>query len=223
MTDMPHMIYGRIRPPSKEPRALFNAFPVRDKAFARRLLASISVGFLGCFLFFLIPAIYFIEQNYAIFTTLAYDVKPNLVEHLEREMLWLRFFLASGTLVTTGVGYYFFRRISQHLLKPLEDVEDHLRSLSQGQWQHPMPPFPTSDTYRTFFISYESFHMALRAQTEAEIQALQKIVVEPAQRDAYMAWQSLLQQKREILGMNRVDPTLNAEESSAVLPFRRVS
>ncbi|MBX3039396.1 MAG: hypothetical protein KF789_01655 [Bdellovibrionaceae bacterium] len=217
------MIYGRIRPPRIEPRATFNTFPLRDRAFAYRILAGLGVGLLGCFLLFLVPAVFFIEQNYEIFTALAYDVKPGLVEHLEREIIWLRFFLGTAAFATAAVGVLFVRRIVRHLLKPLEDIEDHLRALSQGQWHHPMPGAPSSETYRTFFISYDNFQRSLKLQAENELRLLQKISVDPNQRDAQMAWQALLAMQKSKLGLTEEQLTESAAESSAVVPFRRVS
>lgn len=222
------MIYGRIRPPQRAVRAKFTSIALKDRVFALRLLVAMALGLSVCCLLFLVPALFFVEQNYEIFTALAYDVKPALVEHLEREVIWLRFFLAAGSLATVGAGVLFFHRLLRHLLQPLEKVEDHLRSLGEGEWHRPFPGSQDAYTYRTFFIAYENFHHALKASAETELRLLQRLSVEPQNRDSLVALRTLIANQHHKLGLPEVPPPpagLNesAEESSEVVPFRRVS
>lgn len=216
------MIYGRIRAPLTESRAPQQTRSLRDRAFLWKLIGGLGIGLLGGTLMFLLPALFFVEQNYEIFVNLAYDVKPSLVQHLEREMIWLRFFLVSSALTTAGVGLFFVRRLVRYLIKPLEQVEDHMRSLGEGRWNQPLPQSPDSETYRSFFASYENFNRALLAQAEAELRLLQKISVDPSDREAFMAWRALVSIQTGKLN-HKTEASESGEASSEVLPFRRVS
>lgn len=214
------MIHGRV-PPPRGIRSQSPNKPFRDRMFLVRLLAGLCLGLTGCLLVFLLPALYFVEQNYGTFLQLAYDVKPGLIQHLEREMLWLRGFLFLGLVATSVVCFFFGRRLLKQMLEPLDSVEDHLRALTRGDWSKPAPEIPSNDADRGFFLTYEYFHRALKSGAESELKMLERIIVDPAQRESYNLWKTLIASQRARLGAGAVSDS--SAESSEARPLHRVS
>lgn len=217
------MIHGRIPPPRGSRSSEAGKKTYRDRMFLMRLLSGLSLGLAGCLLVFLIPALYFVEQNYGTFMQLAYDVRPGLIQHLEREVIWLRGFLFFGLCATAAVCFFFGRRLLNQLLEPLDDVEDHLRSLTRGDWTKAPPEIPNGDADRSFFLTYEYFHRSLRAGAEAELKMLERIVVDPAHRESYSLWKTLIASQRARLGKTGEEVSDSSEGSSEVRPLHRVS
>ncbi|MBX2988630.1 MAG: hypothetical protein KF802_12100 [Bdellovibrionaceae bacterium] len=220
------MIQGRRRPPQGPPQKQKPPGPLRDRWFAGSLLFGLGAGLIACLLLFLVPAVFFIEQNYNIFLQLAYDVKPGLVQHLEREILWIRSFLVLGSIATAAVGMLFARRLVRHLFRPLQAMEDHLQALTEGQWDQAPPDMMGEETYRSLFLNYEEFYRVQRANLEAELRLLESLPIDPQRRDALLAWQLLLSGHRGRLGLPALAPDAvndDAASSSVSALSRRAS
>lgn len=218
------MIQGRIPLPRPARGRTDGDRPFRDRSFLLRFVAAVGLGITACTALFLLPATYFIEQNYDVFLNLAYDVRPGLVGHLEREILWLRFFLIAGGLCTLAVSLFLTWRHLQRLQVPLDQVDDHLRSMTGGDWSGAAPAIPSSDVNRDFFVTYEMFHRSLRFNAEADLMLLEKLVIDPAHREAYGVWKTLVATQRVRLGLpgERAVSDSSAEFSAAA-PSRRAS
>ncbi len=150
---------------------------------------------------FLLPSYFFINQNYNLFTSLAYDTHPHLVQHLEREVTWLRIFLAASFLFLTGVTLLLSIRMTRNLLSPLIMMEKHMHKLMLGQWNVPDYPIPEEDDFRDLSMTYDYFYRSLKANTETELKLLEKLSIDPQNREAYAAWKHLLSEKRSRLGI----------------------
>ncbi|QDK46758.1 hypothetical protein DOM22_17145 [Bdellovibrio sp. ZAP7] len=157
-------------------------------------------AFAGGALLFFIPAYYFISQNYELFKTLAYDTQPRLVEHLEREMVWLRVFLGASIIAITAVTLFLSIRMTKNLLAPLIRMEKHMHQLMLGQWHIDDYVIPEEDDFRDLSMTYDYFYRALKANTETELKLLEKLSIDPQNREAYAAWKHLLAEKRARLG-----------------------
>lgn len=215
------MIHGRFRPPRGQQITNFGPHTLRDRLFVWKLLAGLAGGLVACLLVFLLPAIFFIEQNYKIFTTLAFDVNPTLVHYLEREIIWLRSFLIMGTLATGLVAAFFARRIVRHLIHPLENLEDHLHQLTQGDWTNNFVESSKEETYRTLFLTYGYFHRSLKNQAAEDLKLLEKILVDPSNREAVLALEAVKLHQRMRLGA-KISTETDAS-SAEVVPIRRAS
>ena len=171
---------------------------------------------------FLVPAYYFISQNYQIFLNLAYDVQPRLLEHLEREMVWLKAFFVASFFVITGISMALGIRMTKMFIAPLVRMESHMRHLLLGQWHVPEYQVHEDEDFRDLSMTYDYFYRSLRATTESELKMLESLVIDPQNREAYAAWKTLMELKRSRLGIT--EPFIvRDEESSEVVPLRRVS
>lgn len=168
----------------------------------------------GGALMFLIPAYYFIAQNYELFKSIAYDTHPHFIQHLEREVTWLRVFLSAAFVLITGVTLFLSIRMTKNLLSPLVTMEKHMHQLMLGQWNIPDYHIPEEDDFRDLSMTYDYFYRSLKANTESELKLLEKLSIDPQNREAYAAWKNLLAIKRSRLG---IQEEFISNESVAVL------
>lgn len=155
----------------------------------------------GGAILFLLPAFYFISQNYELFKSLAYDTHPTFVAHLEREMTWLTVFLSASFIALIGVTLFLSIRMTKNLLSPLVTMEKHMHKLMLGQWDIPDYHLPAEDDFRDLSLTYDYFYRSLKANTESELRLLEKLSIDPQNREAYAAWKHLLNEKRARLGI----------------------
>lgn len=161
-------------------------------------LVCLMIG-AACLMFFL-PTIYFLEQNYSIFRDLAFDLQPQLVRHLEREVLWLKAFMGLSLIVLVAITYVFIKKITQNMMKTLVEMEEHMRLLLTGQWNIPNFESANDDDIKELSMTYDYLYRSLRVNTEMELKLLEKINVDPHNREAYAAWKNLIELKRQRLG-----------------------
>lgn len=155
----------------------------------------------GSALLFFLPAYFFINQNYELFKSLAYDTHPILISHLEREISWLQVFLGMSLIFLVGVTLFLSVRMTKNLLSPLVTMEQHMHQLMLGQWHIPDYHMPEEDDFRDLAMTYDYFYRALKANTETELKLLEKLSIDPQNREAYAAWKNLLSEKRARLGI----------------------
>lgn len=209
------MLYGRrVIEPQRVPAGKNTRRLILDKGFQYKYSWYMVTAVVGGAALFFLPAFYFINQNYDLFISLAYDTHPHLVQHLEREIAWLRVFLGVSFLFLTGVTLFLSIRMTRNLLTPLIKMEKHMRQLMLGQWHIPDFQMPEEDDFRDLSMTYDYFYRALKANTEAELKLLEKLSIDPQNREAYAAWKMLLVEKRARLG---VEDTFISNENVANL------
>jgi len=219
------MLYGRrVIEPQRVPHGLNPKRLILNKSFQHKYSLYMVTAVAGGALLFLIPAFYFISQNYELFKSLAYDVQPRLVEHLEREVTWLRFFLGGAALLIVGLTMLLSIRMTKNLLSPLVTMEKHMHQLMLGQWHIPDYLIPDEDDFRDLSMTYDYFYRALKANTETELRLLEKLSIDPQNREAYAAWRQLMAVHRARLGVQ--DEFISNETVAELSEFdrkRRVS
>lgn len=201
-TDKEDMLYGRrVIEPQRVPHGHGPKRFILNKAFQYKYCWYMITAVAGGAILFLLPAYYFITQNYELFKSLAYDVQPQLVEHLEREVTWLQVFLGVAFAFITGVTLFLSIRMAKNLLSPLVTMEKHMHQLMLGQWNIPDYHIPDEDDFRDLSMTYDYFYRSLKANTETELRLLEKLSIDPQNREAYAAWKNLLTIKRSRLGI----------------------
>ncbi len=218
------MILGKVRPPQGDSQNSGTGLRMSEDLFRRQILTALAFGVTGCLLVFLLPAYYFISQNYQIFLRLASDVRPGLMAHLERELSWLFFFLLAGGISVIAVTWAFASRLSRGLIHPIQKIENRLKGLALESTAQPDEELPNESDYRSLVLSFNDLNRSLIQKTREDLEILEKLNIDPARREAHSLWLSLINRKRRILGLSENDGTnVNAEESSEVVPLRRVS
>lgn len=196
------MLYGRrVIEPQRVPQGNNPRRFILNKAFQYKYCWYLVTAVVGGAILFLLPAYYFVNQNYALFKSLAFDTHPSLVAHLDREITWLTIFLVASFVTLTGVTLFLAVRMTKNLLSPLVSMEKHMHRLMLGQWDIPDYHLPEEDDFRDLSMTYDYFYRALKANTETELKLLEKLSIDPQNREAYAAWKHLLAEKRSRLGI----------------------
>ncbi len=212
------MLYGR-RAHHPQTSANVDAEKARrfilNKAFQYKYSWYLVTAVAGATLLFLIPTYYFVLQNYQIFTDLAYDTHPVLVSHLEREVTWIRVFMIVSFFVVTGITLILGLRMTKNLINPLIQMEKHMRQLMLGQWHISDYKSPENDDFRELSMTYDYFYRALKANTEVELKLIEKLSIDPQNREAYAAWRNLMEIKRARLGITTLVIVRDEQPSEA--------
>ncbi len=175
-------------------------------------LVCLMIGVV-CLMFFL-PTIYFLEQNYNTFRNLAFDLQPQLVRHLEREVLWLKAFMVLSLIVLVVMTYMFISKITQKMMRTLVEMEEHMRQLLGGQWNIPHFEPQNDDDIKELSMTYDYLYRSLKVNTEIELKLLEKINVDPQNREAFAAWKNLMGLKRQRLGLHE------SHSNEVLIPLR---
>ena len=173
---------------------------VLDRNFQLNYISYLTLSVSGASLMAFGAAFYFLNQNFQIFTAIAFDTHPGLVQHLEREVLWLKVFMAVCFVLIIISTLVLTLRMTRKLIDPLISMEKHLRKLTQGEWTAPDLTNPKDD-FNELLGTYDYFYRSLKTMTESEMVLLQKLHIDPANREAYAAWKTLLESKSKRLGV----------------------
>lgn len=199
------MLYGkRIYEPQSRLSHSRSQKMILNKAFQYKYTVFLMTAVLGGALLFFIPAYYFISQNYTLFTSLAYDTQPALVTHLEREVVWLGVFMVLSLGIIGGLTLIAGLRMTKNLLAPLVQMEKHMKELMYGHWHIPDYKITQEEDFRDLAMTYDYFYRSLKANTEAELKLIEKLSIDPQNREAYAAWKNLITIKRSRLGMQEL-------------------
>ena len=151
------------------------------------------------------PAWYFIRQNYDLVTRIAYDTHPMLINALEREKTWIATLLVLGIVISAAVTLLTTLRVTTIILGPLSNMVGHMRKVVRGDWRNPEFRMRANDDMSDVTGTYTYLYRTLRAQSEAEIRLLEKIIVDPTQAESARAWLTLVNLKRKQLGLTEIE------------------
>jgi hypothetical protein len=195
------MLYGkRIYEPQPRLSHSRSQKVVLNKAFQYKYTVFLMTAVLGGALLFFAPTYYFVNQNYGLFTSLAYDTQPALVTHLEREVIWLGVFMVLSLVIIGAFTLIAGLRMTKNLLAPLVQMEKHMKELMYGHWHIPDYKITQEEDFRDLAMTYDYFYRSLKANTEAELKLIEKLSIDPQNREAYAAWKNLITIKRSRLG-----------------------
>jgi hypothetical protein len=190
--------------------------PFIDRRFQLRYtLLLIGASALGVLLAS-IPTFYFINQNYEIFSDLAYQHAPDLLSHLEQERRWI-----NTTLLAIFVGLFTLftllgHKMTARIVGPIKILQNHLHKVSRGYWFIRPIRIRDDDEFQDLIDSYNYFYASLRVEARDDLEKLKTIPIDPNNRDAYIAWRYMVNKKAAQLDLIKegADPlalTWNAE------------
>lgn len=194
------MFYGRRRIDPGPVRNTRRRPWLLDRNFQLHYATYLTLTVSGASLLALGAVFYFLNQNFQIFTSLAFDTQPSLVQHLEREVVWLKFFIVVSFVTIALTTLLLTLRMTRKLLRPLAKLERHMRKLTQGNWNTPDLHLSERD-FNELLSTYDYFYRSLKVMTQSELDLLKKLNVDPANREAYAAWKILLDSKSRRLGI----------------------
>lgn len=181
------------------------SYSIHDYQFQWKYISTFSLILLIAFSGASIPLLYLYGKNYAIFEKLSFDFYPSLVENLYQEKNWMWILYGMSMLSLVGFSIYFGLKFTKKILYPIHQIEKHLHQMMLGNWTHQIEFDETKEDFKSIKISYDYFQRSLKANTEMELNLLQKIVVDPNNRDSYLAWKNLVEAKAQRIGLNPED------------------
>ena len=159
--------------------------------YGSMVIAASTLGMIAAVL----PIYYFLDQNYRIFTDLAYQYSPGLLEHLERERIWVTSLLFSGFAGLTVFFLFLSFKFTNRIVGPLRVLRNHLRRLSRGCWYMSPVKIRDTDEFHDLIEAYNYFYESWRTHIRRDIELIKQIKIDPESREAYAAWRTLLEEK----------------------------
>jgi hypothetical protein len=168
------------------------------------------------------PLIYLSNENFNFFQRLSVDTSPSLLGHLEREQVWfniISIFLLSS--IAFGNWWFAFKLI-RNFRGQVNSFDRHLKHLIRGEWHVPPLRVRENDDFKELVEQYGYFYKSVQAMTKGEIQLLEKMKIDPSQRENYILWKTLLQQKKSRLGYEEII-TENSSAITSSIYWKRAS
>ncbi len=142
-----------------------------------------------------VPIYFLLNQNYQIFYALASKEAPSLLQSLEREQSWINTILCATLL---GLAVFFTLlglRITNRIIGPLRVLRNHIKQLCRGNFHQNPIKVRTHDEFQELIEAYNYFYNSFRQNLKRDIELLQKMNVDPQNRDAYLAWKMMIEEK----------------------------
>lgn len=168
---------------------------------------------------FLIPALWFVHQNYEIVSNIAFKYQPSMLKELDQEITWLYIFLGLTTISMTGCLTYFTWKMTNQILRPLQAVDQHMVQLAKGDWTS-SAPHSAGEDLKEFLVNYDFLYRTLKSISNDELTLLAKLRVQPTDAEAIRTWNTITNLHRQRLGLEPID---FSAKTAAPEPLRRVS
>jgi len=92
-------------------------------------------------------------------------------------------------------------RFTTNVLRPLVHLERHMKKVTKGDWASTDFSFQSGEDLSELMDVYSYMYRSLRANTESELKMLEKMSIDPNNRESISIWKSLIQQKRTRLDL----------------------
>jgi hypothetical protein len=165
------------------------------------------------------PIFYLVNQNFEIFKSMALTHSPQLLVHLEREQTWINVLILTCTLTIVGINFLMAVRLISRFNGPTFAIQNHLNKLIHGDWTSPSPVIRENDEFKELVLQYDYFFKTILILNQNEINSLEKLIIDPNNRESYAIWTQLLDAKKVRLGYEVV--SRQNVLSSVSLPLRR--
>lgn len=175
---------------------------VRKEPYLRKNAVSVAAIVLLVSCLFFVPTYHFVSENFKIFMSLAFEYQPSLVQHLERELSWIQFFISAAVISFVGFSAVFYYHSLRAALNPLDKLSQHFTILQRGYY-HTEELKVEQDDFKALADNYSEFHRSLKNKTEEELTLLKKIHVDENNKDSLLALKKLIQLKEEQLGLDQ--------------------
>ena len=121
-------------------------------------------------LLFLLPALYFTNQNYSIFVDLADLNNPALSNYLFRERVGINVIFIVAFLTQAVFWYFFTKKMTEKIAAPAKVLRNHIRIASRGDFSLLPVKIREGDEFKDLINSYNYFYKLLQSQYLREIE-----------------------------------------------------
>jgi hypothetical protein len=184
--------------PSVSVDALYQQFKAR---YARQFVLAMLIPLI----LFAVPCVYFLMQNYEIFIGLAYDLRPDLLIHMEREKSLLLALVGMTILGSAGFCYLVTLRMIRAVIGPIWAIERHMKRVTLGDWSAEDYRLRSSDDFQSLSATYSYLYRMLRSSALKELEYLESLKIDPANRHDHTVVEKMIDLKRAQMGIVRED------------------
>lgn len=121
---------------------------------------------------FLVPVLYWTNQNYEFFIEMAYGIQPDLVQHLEGERNTLNTLFISAILGQFLFLFIVGQRMTDKIVAPLKILRNHLRLLSRGDLTSKPMYIRADDEFHDLVTAYNYYYSTLKSQTNRDLERM---------------------------------------------------
>lgn len=195
---------------SRTPSYLNHQSRFINRPFQVRYTAYLAVAATLGMLLTLVPISYFMNQNYSVFSDLAYDYAPKILDHIEKEQLWMNSLLLSVFFGLIVFFTLFGFKITARMIGPIQIVQNHLKQLSRGQWFDQEIHVRDNDEFQELIQEYNYFYKSFRKNIEKDLETLQSLKLDHGDHESYYSWQKLVHEKELQLGLGHSPRSLSS-------------
>ncbi len=194
-----------------------------NRQFQLKYLGMIVVP---CFLALIIcisPLYYFLQQNYNIFIEIAYENTPTLVEHLQREFIYLNALLVASLAGVLLFFTFFGIRITGKIIAPIKLLRNHLNEVTRGRWHIRPLTIRDDDEFKELVSTYNYFFSSFKQSTQHDLDRLLIISQNPSHPDSQKILLNMIDEKSEQLNLPDPKNVLELNSSALRTPQEKVS
>lgn len=146
---------------------------------------------------FLIPTLYFINQNYDIFVNLADSFSPDIADHIAREQVGFNLIFSIFFFANIIFWVVFTRNMTAKIVGPAKILRNHLRLLSRGDLSLPPVKIREDDEFQELVQTYNYFYSLIRVQNERELTELKKVKEQVINPTAHQMLQKIIKDRED--------------------------
>ncbi|MEQ1663775.1 MAG: hypothetical protein ABL927_00195 [Bdellovibrionales bacterium] len=152
-------------------------------------------------LLFILPALYFTNQNYQIFYKLADLSNPDLASYISREQFGLNVLFACAAIANIIFWYIFSLKMTAKIAGPAKILRNHIRLMSRGDFSLPMVRLRDDDEFVDLINTYNYFYTLLKTQNKNDLNSLLNIRSSVSNSPAREVIQEMIRQRTLRLGL----------------------
>ncbi|OFZ17836.1 MAG: hypothetical protein A2Z20_05645 [Bdellovibrionales bacterium RBG_16_40_8] len=134
----------------------------------------LGMAILSTFIF-LLPALYFSNQNYFIFYQLADLLSPDLANYIAKERIGFNAIFAITFIVNIIFWAVFSKKMTAKIAGPAKILRNHMRLLSRGDFTLPPVRLREDDEFKELVNAYNYLFILWKVQSERELEELREI------------------------------------------------
>lgn len=150
-------------------------FPRVDGDFQWRYSFALALAVGITLVVFMAPFLYFLNQNFEIFRTLAIDHQPNLLEHIEREVQWITAVACVGLVCAVLFALAFGYKLTGSIMGPLFSIERHMKKISGGNWSGTDFRVRATDEFKRLATAYAHLYRNVRGEMTEDLETLKRL------------------------------------------------
>ncbi len=177
---------------------------------------------------------YFLNQNYGIFTRLAYLHAPDILPQLEREQIGVNTFLVAFFIALVSFNFVYGLKMTSRIAGPIVILKRHIRTVSRGMFFNLPLRVRETDEFSDLIDAYNYLFKTLQAQIRRDILMITKALDFNDEKKSRETLIKILDEKKSQLlqPQSEIDrslptpsklPTVISESSGPTPSSRRVS